>query len=191
MPEIMINPSRLSPGDSFPPLQFHSTRDEIVAVPDPTQVVHLQFRRFAGCPVCSLHLREFIRRQRELETRGIREVVLFHATPDALRTHHAGIPFDLVADPDRRFYRKFGVEPSLKSVLHPAVWWPAIKGVFARGVALPETTAGGLGLPADVLIAPDGRVIASHYGRHADDQWSFDEVLALTARCEATPAAAS
>jgi hypothetical protein len=36
-----------------------------------------------------------------------------------------------------------------------------------------------LGLPGDFLIAPDGRVIASKYGAHADDQWSVDEILAL------------
>jgi hypothetical protein len=36
-----------------------------------------------------------------------------------------------------------------------------------------------LGLPADFLIEPGGRVIAAKYGRHAGDQWSVDEVLAL------------
>jgi hypothetical protein len=36
---------------------------------------------------------------------------------------------------------------------------------------------GSLGLPADFLIASDGRVLALKYGRHADDQWSIDELL--------------
>jgi hypothetical protein len=34
-----------------------------------------------------------------------------------------------------------------------------------------------LGLPADFLIDPDGSVVAVHYGRHADDQWSVDQLL--------------
>jgi hypothetical protein len=34
-----------------------------------------------------------------------------------------------------------------------------------------------LGLPADFLLDPDGTVVAAHYGRHADDQWSVDELL--------------
>lgn len=34
-----------------------------------------------------------------------------------------------------------------------------------------------LGLPADFLIDPDGTVAATHYGHHADDQWSVDELL--------------
>lgn len=191
MSETVANHSRLSPGDCLPVVHLRSTRDEIVAVPDPTRIVHLQFRRFAGCPVCSLHLREFVRRQRELDSRGIREIVLFHATPEALRTHHADIPFDLVADPERRLYRDFGVEPSLRSVLHPAAWWPAIRGVLTRGMAVPESVASALNLPADLLIAPDSRIIASHYGRHADDQWSLDEVLALAAGHNPAPAMTS
>jgi hypothetical protein len=40
-------------------------------------------------------------------------------------------------------------------------------------------TGGPLGLPADFLIAPDGSIKAAHYGRHADDQWTVDEMLAL------------
>ena len=170
---------RLHPGDAFPVRDLISVRNEHIRIPDPVRIVHLQFRRYAGCPICSLHLREFVRRHEELAARGIKEVVVFHATPEALREHHAGIPFELVADPERRLYREFGVEPSLKSVLHPAVWWPAIRGVFFRGVTLPQSRAGALGRPADLLIAPDGRVIASHYGQHANDQWSLDEVLAL------------
>jgi hypothetical protein len=36
-----------------------------------------------------------------------------------------------------------------------------------------------LGLPADFLIDPAGRVVALRYGRHANDQWSVDELVEL------------
>jgi hypothetical protein len=36
-----------------------------------------------------------------------------------------------------------------------------------------------LGLPADFLVSSGGQLVASHYGTHASDQWSVDEVLAL------------
>ncbi|WP_258958033.1 hypothetical protein [Streptomyces leeuwenhoekii] len=32
-------------------------------------------------------------------------------------------------------------------------------------------------LPADFLIASDGRVLAAKYGEHVYDQWSVDELL--------------
>ena len=40
---------------------------------------------------------------------------------------------------------------------------------------------GRLGLPADVLIGPEGRVVAVLHGAHADDQWSVDQLLAAVA----------
>jgi AhpC/TSA family len=158
-----------------------------VPVPDPDRLVHLQLRRFAGCPVCNLHLRTIVRRHDEIVAAGVREVVVFHSPVDELRAHAADLPFDVVADPDKRLYRRYGVESGLRSLLNPRVW-PTI--VRAVAVALPDVLrgrpapslrpAGGrLGLPGDFLIAPDGRTIASRRGRHAGDQWSVDELLAL------------
>jgi hypothetical protein len=47
-----------------------------------------------------------------------------------------------------------------------------------RGALGPvKPTGGRLGLPADFLIAPDGRITALKYGRHAYDQWTVDELL--------------
>jgi hypothetical protein len=37
------------------------------------------------------------------------------------------------------------------------------------------------GLPADFLLARDGRVVAAHHGRHAADAWRVDELLARVA----------
>jgi N-methylhydantoinase A/oxoprolinase/acetone carboxylase beta subunit len=42
-----------------------------------------------------------------------------------------------------------------------------------------KRTAVRLSMPADFLIGSDGTVIAARYGKHADDQWSVDELLAL------------
>jgi hypothetical protein len=54
-----------------------------------------------------------------------------------------------------------------------------------RRPAPPAHPEGGrLGLPADFLIAPDGRVLAEKYGAHVDDQWSVDELLTLAASVE-------
>ncbi|GGN35213.1 hypothetical protein FHR83_006133 [Actinoplanes campanulatus] len=159
-----------------------------VPVPDPVRMVHLQLRRFAGCPICHLHLRSFVRRHAELESAGILEVVVFHSTTDELRPHVTDLPFPAIADPQRRLYRRFGAEPSARALLNPRVYPSVIRAVtvgtveFLRGRAkLPSRTptGGRLGLPADVLFAPGGDVVARKAGTHADDQWSVDEVLEL------------
>jgi hypothetical protein len=61
----------------------------------------------------------------------------------------------------------------------PSGWRHAIANAVAhRRAPLPlAPTNGNLGLPADLLIAADGRVAAVKYGVHAYDQWSVDELL--------------
>lgn len=155
-----------------------------VAVPDPERLVHLQFRRFAGCPICHLHLRSVMRRHEEIAAAGVAEVVVFHSGADALRQYQADLPFAVIADPGRELYTEFGVQSSPAAVANPRVWAAAAKGVMRQ-----RSLSGALGLgedhfgrPADFLIASDGRVLARKYGTHADDQWSVDELLSLAAQ---------
>ena len=137
--------------------------------------------------MCNLHLRSFARRHRELEMAGVREVVLFHSPADELRPHTADLPFAVVADPDKRLYADFGVASSPRALLDPRAWLPILRAIgFALAGVLTGTFrppasnphGGRLGLPADFLIAPDGRVVACKYGAHVDDHWSIDDVLA-------------
>ena len=175
-------------GDAFPTLELAATSGQSVRVPDPAgDYVHLQLRRFAGCPICNLHLRSIVRRHDEIRSHRIREVVVFHAAAAELARHEAELPFPLIADPERVLYRRLGVERRLSSLLSPGALRAAIAGLAAafgkgstkRGPLGPvKPTGGRLGLPADFLIAPDGRIAALKYGRHAYDQWTVDELLA-------------
>lgn len=169
---------RLQIGDVVTPRDLPTLRRGSVQVPDPDQIVHLQFRRYAGCPICTTHLRAFAARHDEIAAAGIHEVVVFHSERDALLKHRAHLPFDVVPDPTKGLYREFGVERSLRAVLHPSSWLAGIRGWSpARGL---RAGAGGyLGLPADFLIGPDGQVLARHYGTHANDNWSVDTMLSL------------
>ncbi|WBB48573.1 peroxiredoxin-like family protein [Verrucosispora sp. WMMA2044] len=153
-----------------------------VQIPDPDRLVHLQFRRFAGCPICNLHLRSITRRHDEIVAAGVREVAVFHSTAAAMQPYQGDLPFATIADPDRRLYVRFGVDASPWAVLHPRTWIAALRGVAAGNAAPPAQGESALGLPADFLIGTDGRVLAHKYGRHADDQWSVDELLHLALR---------
>ncbi|WP_437952948.1 peroxiredoxin-like family protein [Sorangium sp. So ce296] len=183
---------RLKPGAVVAGRDLVSVTGAPVRVPDPARLTHLQFRRFAGCPVCNLHLRSFARRHGEVTDAGVVEVVLFHSPADELRAHVADLPFAVVADPDKRLYGEFGVESAPRALLDPRAYWPILRAiaaslpaVLARRQPAPSRNphGGRLGLPADLLIAGDGRVLAAKYGEHVDDQWSVDELVAL-ARAE-------
>ena len=158
---------------------------EEVEIPDAKRLVHLQFRRFAGCPFCSVHLRSFARRHDEITAAGIREVIVFRSTAKALQRHHADTPFAVIPDPRGRLYTEFGVGSGLRAMLDPR----ALLGVMSKVIrvlpklpGIPPWGKGVLGLPADFLIATDGRVLACQYGTHADDQWPVDELLALASK---------
>ena len=181
---------RLVPGAPVPPLSLTAIDGAPVPVPAPGQLVHLQFRRFAGCPVCNLHLRSIARRHDELAAAGVREVAIFHSSADELRRHAPDLPFALVADPDKALYRRFAVEAAPRALLDPRVWLPILRAVAVslwnvlRGAPIPplRPAGGSLGLPADFLIDGDRQLVAVHYGAHADDHWSVDQILALALR---------
>jgi peroxiredoxin len=155
-----------------------------VVLPASNGLVHLQFRRFAGCPICSLHMHEVARRHDEIARAGVTEVVVFHSSANALRRYQADLPFAVVADPDRKLYEEFGVHNSMRGVFTQEVARAVGRGLrqtrsarqLAGSVGLTENH---LGMPADFLIAPDGAIFARKYGEHADDQWSVDELLQL------------
>ncbi len=181
---------RLAPGQRVPVRYIRTLSGAQINLADRRGLTHVQFRRFAGCPVCSLHLRSFVRRRAELEP-AVREVIVFHSRAEELARHVGEVPFHLVADPGKALYHAYGAEAGLRALLFPKAW-PAI--VRAVTVALPDVVlrrrpmppifpeGGRFGLPADFLVSPDGVVLAVHYGQHAGDQWSVDTVLALAAQ---------
>src|SRR2546430_17104276 len=105
-------------GDAFQTLELTATSGQLITIPDPAgNFVHLQLRRFAGCPICNLHLRSVVARHDEIRSHGIREVVVFHSTAAELAKYEAELPFPLIADPERELYRRPGVERRAGSVL--------------------------------------------------------------------------
>jgi hypothetical protein len=184
----MGEPAVVGTGSVVAPRDLVTVAGGAVPIPDPDRLVHLQFRRFAGCPICNVHLQSVVRRHDEIAAAGIREVVVFHSTVQELRRHVIGLPFAVIGDPDRVLYTEFGVGSSARALLDPRAMAPLlapmIRGLPAiggtRGPTPPANThptGGRLGLPADFLIGAHGRVIACKRGTHAYDQWSVDELL--------------
>ena len=87
---------RFQAGDRVAQHALLTASGVLVAVPDGSRVTHLQFRRFAGCPICNLHLRSFVQRIGEIEAAGIAEVVVFHSTAEEMRRYEDGLPFAVI-----------------------------------------------------------------------------------------------
>ena len=179
--------ARLTTGATLDPQTLETITGPQVTLPDPEQpLTHLQFRRFAGCPVCNLHLRQVAQRVDELRAAGVREVAVFHSEAETMRRYQSDLPFDVIADPTKALYQRFGVESSLRSVADPRAWGSLLRGLTASHASNPIDGEGGhLGQPADFLINARGEIVALKYGAHAADQWSVDELLALAAGARA------
>jgi len=168
---------KIKVGDFIVSQKLETISDTLVDVPSTQQITHIQFRRFASCPICNLHIRSFVSRHLELVAVGVQEIVVFHSTTDELRKHEEGVPFAMIADPTKQLYKAFGVETSILSVLNPIAWPAAIKGLNITKSIPFERGQGLFGLPADFLIAKTGEVVAVKYGSHADDHWEVDDVV--------------
>jgi peroxiredoxin len=175
---------KFKPGDILSRTVMEAVSGEAINLPDAKRLVHLQFRRFVDCPICNTHIAEFRRRARQIEAAGIKEVIVFHSSPKSIRSYQKDVPFLMVGDPKKAFYRDFGVETSLGFMSLKALG-AGMRGMANGHFALRVAGGGPLGLPADFLIAPSGRIDAVKYGTDAYDQWSADELLTLAMRVAA------
>jgi peroxiredoxin len=170
--------TKFKPGDLLPTTTMEAVTGEAIRLPDAKQLVHLQFRRFVDCPICNTHIAEFRKREGEIKAAGVKEVIVFHSSPKSIRSYQKDLPFLMVGDPTKVLYRDFGVETSLRFISLKALA-AATRGMAHGHFALRVGGGGPLGLPADFLIAPSGRISAVKYGADAYDQWSVDELLAI------------
>lgn len=165
-------------GDQFPAQTLETVAGNSVCVPDPSKLVHLQFRRWVGCPICNTHIGQLMKHATEINEAGVREVLFFHSSADDIRAFQSDVPFDVIADPEKVYYRQVDAEASLFFWMNAKTILAALKSLIRFKFTF-KMSAGPFGLPADLLIAPSGRVVAVKYGKSAYDQWSVAELLSL------------
>ncbi len=165
-------------GDVFPRLTVTTSKGTALTIPvSGVRYTHIQFRRFAGCPICNTHIAALRRGKAQLDALGIREVLFFHSSNADVAAFHDDLPFDAVGDREKHYYRQFGVESSWR-VFSLAAIRAALASIFRGNFGL-KIADGPLGLPAEFLVASDGRITAAHYGKHAYDQWPVETILDL------------
>lgn len=168
-------------GDMLPQISLDSIKGHRIMIPDENHYTYLAFRRFAGCPVCNLHMAQLQKGQGAMQDANIKTILVFYSRDSKMQELLSDIPFGLVADPSRKLYAQFGVDRGFRAILTPSVWPHMMRAVYGMGKrilsSIPASDESVLGLPADFLIAPDGRIIAAKYGVHAYDQWSVQNIL--------------
>ncbi len=178
VPPATSEGATLTVGDRVGPLSVETLAHGHLPIPGPTLLL-LQFRRFAGCPICNLHLRSFAQRIDEVRAHDVEPVAIFHSSAEDMAPYQGALPFPAIPDPERSLYRRFGVEKrSLAAVLHPKAMWAGMVGTF-RTRSNPLGKGEHLGLPADFLLDQEGTVLHAQYGTHASDHLEVDALLSL------------
>lgn len=122
--------TQFTAGDTVQRHDLVSIHGKPVRIPDPDRLVHLQFRRYAGCPVCNLHIRSVAARHDEILAAGVREVAVFHSEPETMLSFQGALPFAAVADPGKKLYAEFGVGTMpYTTALRPRSWRAAARGL--------------------------------------------------------------
>src|SRR5258706_12816317 len=164
--------TQLNIGDTVRRRELNNIHGNTVRIPDIDCLVHLQFRRYAGCPACNVHLRSIARRHDEILAAGIREVVVFHSKREPMLEFQGELPFAAIADPEKKLYAEFGVgKMSPLSAFDPRSWragyraltpTPNLRGALGNGEE-------HMSLPADFLLGSDGVILTPQHGEDGDD----------------------
>lgn len=105
----------ISIGDKLPFTYLTTITNERVNLIKTPGLVHIQFRRFSGCPICNLHLRQFSRKLDDLTQLGVEELVIFHSTATVIQENQVQDwtkQFKFIADPTRSLYISVGADLS-------------------------------------------------------------------------------
>jgi peroxiredoxin len=174
--------ARLKIGDVVRQLELTTIHGKAVRIPEAGRLTHLQFRRYAGCPACNVHLRSIARRYDEVVAAGIQEIVVFHSRRETMLDFQGELPFAVIADPEKKLYAEFGVGQMIWLSAFDPRSWRAVYRALTRSPSLRGAMGKGeehMGLPADFLIGSDAAILAAKYGEYVDDHWSVDDLLAF------------
>jgi thioredoxin-dependent peroxiredoxin len=145
--------------------------------------VLLSFMRYASCPMCNLRVRELVLAHERLAREGLVMLLVFQSSAASMRQHvgRQDAPFALIPDPDMALYRLYEVERGWAGLLAPGNLLQAARAL-AKGF-LPGRVDGPVDrLPADFLIAPDGRIELTFYARAAGEHVPLADVSAWLQR---------
>jgi peroxiredoxin len=139
----------------------------------------VKFYRFANCPVCNLHLRNFVRNYDKLQREGLSVLAIYHSPQ--WRTHKTlsqDLPFEILSDPDKKIFRNYGVGSSLAGMFSLSLWRDYALAMMAGYPSGMLSHDGGIkGHPADFIIGKDGKILYAHYGKDYADSLTVDQVI--------------
>jgi hypothetical protein len=150
------------------------------------QPVLLIFLRFFGCSFCREAISDIARRRKKLESSGLRVVFVHMAanqeTAEKFFKKYKLFPVDHIADPEKNFYRAFGLGRGTPQQLFGLMNW--IRGFQAsvlegHGASYQNEELGdGFQMPG-VFVVHQGLIRNSFVHRHPYDRPDYESICAV------------
>lgn len=152
------------------------------------QPVMLVFLRYFGCSFCREAISDISKRRTKFEAKGFK-VVFVHMAPNAETAEkffkkYQLYPVDHILDPEKRFYRAFGLGRGTPQQLFGLMNW--IRGVQASVLEghgaepnFENTELGdGFQMPG-VFVLHKGETLRSYIHRYAHDRPDYEEICQI------------
>ena len=152
------------------------------------QPVLLVFLRFFGCSFCREAISDISKRKSQLESQGFRVVFVHMAenveTADKFFRKYRLFPVDHILDPEKNFYRAFGLGTTTTVQLLSFMHWmrgfqaAVIEGHGGNPVVNSPELGDGLQMPG-VFVLHKGEIRRSYIHRNAYDRPDYEEICQL------------
>lgn len=140
--------------------------------------IMLSFFRYASCPLCNLRMNHLIRNYKKLSDAGLKIVAVFQSPAESIK-HYVGkqdAPFPIIADPEQKLYKRYGVTGSMLGMLRSSFRVKDLSQSFGLGY-LPGKIEGTFTMvPADFLINDQFVIERAFYGKDVGDHLPFAEI---------------
>ncbi len=149
-----------------------------------SKAVLLVFLRYAGCPWCNLALHRLTMEYPLLKKANCELVAFIESSPENIQKNiyerHSRKPkFHIIPEPNRKIYKQYGVEPSIKSIpkmIKDIPYW--VHAVKKYGFKQAELDGNLFLVPAFFLLGRSGRIMQLNYSADLFEHEAFENIYA-------------
>lgn len=143
--------------------------------------VFLVFMRFAGCPVCNLHVNQLLKNADRFKKKNINVVIVYESSKSIMLDYLQGekYPFTFIADPENTLYKLYSVEKSLVKLLSSLFKGMMAKVIAGKKLYKKKITDDGkvTRMEAEFLIDETGKISIAHYAEFLGDNVQLNDLL--------------
>ena len=138
----------------------------------------LSFYRYAACPLCNLRINQLIQQHASLVGKNLHLVAVFQSPRESIIKYvgRQSIPFPVIADPERTFYKLYGIESSWSGFIKGSLRLGSVTSALMKGFFPGKMEGIKSTVPADFLIGPDLTVQTAYYGSDIGDHLPIEKI---------------